>query len=273
MSPERAEVTDDAVLDGTLRLLQPRRGHRFGHDAILLAASVPARAGDRVADLGAGVGAAGLALLARVRDIDVTLVEIDPQLTALAAANIERNGFAGRARAVTLDAGAPARAFAARHLGTGAFDHVMMNPPFNRPADPPSPDRERRGAHSGEAGLLAVWIRAAGRLLASGGTLTLIWRADGLADVLQASIRGFGGQRVQPVHGRADEPAMRVIVSAVKGSRTPMALLPGFSLNDAAGPTAAAERVMRAGAPLPAGVSLAPAASRRRVSRKSATRP
>src|SRR5229473_3780911 len=75
--------TDDAVLGGRLRLRQPARGHRVGHDAILLAAACPARAGERVVDLGAGVGAAGLALAARVPDATVTLVEIDPELAAL----------------------------------------------------------------------------------------------------------------------------------------------------------------------------------------------
>src|SRR5271155_2633391 len=83
----RPDLTDDAALGGRLRLLQPRRGHRFGHDAILLAAATPARDGDRVADLGAGVGAAGLALASRVTGARITLIEIDPYLTALAEEN------------------------------------------------------------------------------------------------------------------------------------------------------------------------------------------
>src|SRR3974377_1616880 len=99
MSAERpagafpSDLTADAVLDGRLRLLQPRRGHRFGHDAILLAAATPARSGDRIADLGAGVGAAGLALASRVPGTRVTLVEIDARLAALAQENAGRNGF------------------------------------------------------------------------------------------------------------------------------------------------------------------------------------
>ena len=35
-----ADTTEDAVLGGRLILRQPRRGHRFGHDAILLAAAM-----------------------------------------------------------------------------------------------------------------------------------------------------------------------------------------------------------------------------------------
>src|SRR3977135_174455 len=104
--PSRSEISEDAVLGGRLRLKQPRRGHRVGHDAILLAAARPAGAGgaggglrggvggagpagagDAVVDLGAGVGAAGLALATRVGGTAVTLVEIDADLAALAAEN------------------------------------------------------------------------------------------------------------------------------------------------------------------------------------------
>jgi tRNA1(Val) A37 N6-methylase TrmN6 len=89
------DTTENAVLGGRLRLRQPRRGHRVGHDAILLAAATGARPGDHLVDLGAGVGAAGLAVAARVPGTRMTLVERDPVLAALAAGNAERNGWAG----------------------------------------------------------------------------------------------------------------------------------------------------------------------------------
>lgn len=69
-----ADFTDDLFLGGRLRLRQPRRGHRAGHDAMLLAAATEARPGQRVADLGTGVGAAGLALARRVGGLDLMLV-------------------------------------------------------------------------------------------------------------------------------------------------------------------------------------------------------
>src|SRR6516162_488097 len=93
-------VSEDAILAGRLVLSQPRRGHRFGHDAILLAAACPAQPGDHVVDLGAGVGAAGLALASRVAGLSLTLVEIDPELSALAQANARQNGLCGRVRTV-----------------------------------------------------------------------------------------------------------------------------------------------------------------------------
>jgi tRNA1(Val) A37 N6-methylase TrmN6 len=251
---EDVASSEDAVLGGRLLLRQPRRGHRVGHDAILLAAATAAKAGEHAVDFGAGVGAAGLTLAARLPGVSVTLVEIDPALAALAHENIRRNGFADRVRAVALDVTSPARAFAAAGLSPGSAARVLMNPPFNDPAASRlSPDAARRRAHVSTG--IAPWLRSAARLLGAGGTLTLIWRADGLADLLAALARGFGAVTVLPVHPRADAPAIRVLVRAVKGSRAPLALLPGLMLADADGrPSVEAEAVLRHGAALPLAV-------------------
>src|SRR5262249_25560669 len=93
---------------------------------------------------------------------------------------------------------------------------------------------------------------AASRMLHSAGTLTLIWRADGLPDVLVALDGRFGGVAVLPVHGRAGQPAIRVLVSARKGGRAPLVLLPGLVLDDEDGkPTTEAEAILRGAGPLP----------------------
>jgi tRNA1(Val) A37 N6-methylase TrmN6 len=244
------DLTEDAVLGGRLRLTQPRRGHRVGHDAILLAAAVDAQADMHAVDLGAGVGAAGLALARRVPGVRVTLVEIDAALAGLAAANAQSNALAGRSRVVTLDVTAPAAAFIEAGLTPGCAQHVLMNPPFNDPStQQASPDPGRARAHVAVASL-AAWIATARRLLAPRGTLTLIWRADGLADVL-AALTGLGDIAIMPVHPRADAPAIRVLVRAVKDSHVPLRLDPALILNDAQGrPTQAAESILRDAAPL-----------------------
>ncbi len=241
------QVSEDQVLGGKLVLRQPLRGHRFGHDAILLAAAVAAQAGERAVELGAGVGAAGLALARRVEGLDVTLVERDPALAALAAANANRNGLSGRVRAVDLDVTAPAAAFTAAGLAPGSADHVLMNPPFN-PAQNPSPDRARSAAHVASDQTLARWLGTARRLLRSGGAVTLIWRADGLGDVLAALGDGFGAITVLPIHGKAGGPAIRILSRAIRDRNGPLALLAGLVLTDADGkPTVAAETVLRDG--------------------------
>ncbi|MTW14606.1 methyltransferase [Rhodoplanes serenus] len=249
--------TDDAVLNGRLRLLQPRRGHRFGHDAVLLAAATPGRAGEHAVDLGAGVGAAGLLLAARVPGLRASLVEIEPALAVAATENARRNGLGDRVDAVALDVEAASDVFAAAGLAPGGADRVLTNPPFNDHRRlSASPDPERRRAHVAAADLTARWIAVAARLLRPGGTLTLIHPADRLGDLLAQLDRGFGAIAVLPIHGKPERPAIRVLVRAEKGGRAPLALWPGLVLTDAAGlPSAEAEAVLRGGATLPLAAS------------------
>jgi len=245
------EVSEDSALGGRLVLRQPLRGHRFGHDAILLAAATAAHAGEHAVDLGAGVGAAGLALARRVEGVTVTLVEIDPAIAALARDNAARNALSSRVRVVCLDVAAPADAFAAGGLAAASADRVLMNPPFNAPQNP-SPDCGRRVARTASRNTPAQWLRAAARILRASGLVTLIWRADGLADVLAALADGFGAVSVLPVHAKPEMPAIRVLVGATKGSSAPLSLLPGLVLADADGkPSRQAEAVLRGGAALP----------------------
>ncbi|UPJ47443.1 methyltransferase [Bradyrhizobium sp. 200] len=228
------ELTEDAFLGGQLRLKQLKSGHRAGHDAVLLAAATSARSGERVADFGAGVGVAGLAVARRVAGIDLVLVEIDAALAGLARANAAANAIA--ADVIVLDVEADATAFAAAGLAPDSVDAVLMNPPFNDPArHRVSPDTARGIAHMATATTLGKWVHAARRILKSRGALTLIWRADGIAEVLSALDHGFGSLQILPVHGHAQGPANRILVRAAKGGRAPTQILPGLMLNDEQG--------------------------------------
>jgi tRNA1(Val) A37 N6-methylase TrmN6 len=233
MTERSGDCTEDAFLGGQLRLRQPKSGHRAGHDAILLAAATSARPGDRVVDFGAGVGTAGLAVARRVAGIEIILVESDPWLANLARENSVSNGL--QAKVVVLDLGSGTEDFVAAGLAADSTDAVLMNPPFNDPArHRSSPDKGREVAHVAKATTLESWLHAARRILKSGGVLTLIWRADALAEVLAALDRGFGSLSILPVHSAATAPAIRVLVRAIKGGRAPAALYPGLMLNNAA---------------------------------------
>ena len=231
MTDPAGEVTEDAFLGGRLRLRQPKSGHRAGHDAMLLAAATSARSGDRVVDFGAGIGAAGLAVARRVAGIELVLVEIDEVLAELARGNAASNAIP--ADVIVLDVTSAADAFAASGLPPDSVDAVLMNPPFNDPVrHRASPDKARETAHVATAATLETWIHAARRILKSGGVLTLIWRADGLAEVLAALDRGFGNLAILPVHGDAKKPAIRVLVRAVKGGKAPTQMHAALVLNN-----------------------------------------
>src|ERR1700750_3268385 len=234
MADPALDITEDAFLGGQLLLRQLKSGHRAGHDAVLLAAATAARPGDRVADLGAGVGVAGLAVARRVAGIDLVLVEIDATLAGLARANATSNAIA--ADVIVLDVETEASDFAAAGLAADSVDAVLMNPPFNDPArHRRSPDDARGIAHVATETTLANWVHAARRILKSRGALTLIWRADGIAEVLAALDRGFGSLKILPIHGDARQPANRLLIRAIKGGRAPTQVHAALMLNDESG--------------------------------------
>ncbi|TCR61111.1 methyltransferase [Bosea sp. BK604] len=242
------EIVEDRLLDGRLVLRQPKQGHRAGSDAILLAAALPATFAGALADFGAGVGTVGLAAAILRPDLAVTLIEREPELAALAAENTALNELSDRAQVVAADVAA----LAASGLAPASFGCVAMNPPFFSAHEArPSPVANRRVAHVADQPL-ALWLKAARRLLKPAGHVAIIHRTGALADILAGLATGFGAVAIRPVHAVADRPAIRVIVTAEFGSRKPMALLPGFVLNGPDGRfTELSEAVHRGRASLP----------------------
>ncbi len=241
-------VTQDAFLGGRLSILQPAQGYRAGGDPILLAAALSARPGETVLDLGCGVGTAGLCLLARLPQVAVTALEVQPELAALARANAAGNGLGDRMTVLEGSLLAPPDLLAA-----GAFDHVITNPPWMEAASSRQPGTVSKsiGHLEGEADL-ATWLAFAVRVLKRKGCLAVIHRADRLGDLLAALDRlPVGALRVFPLWPRHNRPAIRVIVIARKEMKTPMEVLPGLVLHQDDGSfTPEADAIMRQMSPL-----------------------
>jgi tRNA1(Val) A37 N6-methylase TrmN6 len=228
------QLSEDAFLGGAVTVLQPVGGYRAGLDAVLLAAAVPARAAasERVLDVGAGVGVVGLCIAARVGNAHVTLLEIEPRLASIARENVARNGLEGRLEVISADIGAPARSHAALGLHSGAFSHVVANPPFDvQGRSRPPRDPIKAGAHAMPAEGLERWLQFMARVAADGGSATLIHRAEALGELLARMERRFGALKVLPIHPRDGTPAVRVLIQGRKGSRAPLTLLPGLVLH------------------------------------------
>jgi tRNA1(Val) A37 N6-methylase TrmN6 len=246
--PKTAEAasTDD-FLGGRVSIVQPRGGHRAGSDAVFLAAAVPARGGKRVLDVGAGVGVAGLCLIARVPDIEVTAVEIDAELCMLAKQNAARNEFADSYKTVNADVIAPAKVLREAGLERERYDEIIANPPFlAEGAVRTAPDRARATAHVMGAEGLAAWMRFFATFAAPKGRLTLIYRAEALNKLLGLLDGRFGDIAVFPLFPKKGEPATRIILQGRKGSRAGLRLLPGLVLHEQDGNyTAKAEAVLR----------------------------
>ena len=220
-------VTNDHLLDGRVQLRQPVRGYRAGLDAALLAAACDARPGQRVLEAGCGAGGALLAAASRCPDTRFTGIERDPDALAMARGNISLNGMEDRVDAMEGDV-----AVRFSSLGPEPFDAAMTNPPFfDDSGTLRGPAPERRAAWMADDGL-AAWIGFMSKGVREGGTLTLIHRADRLADILALLGEKCGGIQILPIHPFSDEPAKRVLVRAIKTGKAPLRLLPALVLHD-----------------------------------------
>lgn len=239
-------LTEDGLLNGRVRLLQPANGYRAAIDPVLLAAAVGARTGDKILDLGCGAGAAALCLLARLPDVSVTGLELQIHMAELARRNAGLNGVEARFSVMEGSAAAPP-------VTLSGFDHVMTNPPFFAESSGTAPKAESRAISHMEGGLdLRGWIKAGLRLLRPKGRLTLIHRAERLGDILAALAGGgVGGIVVFPIWPKPGRPAGRIIVSVRKGVRSPLEMRPGIILHHGDGRyTGEAEAILREGGAL-----------------------
>lgn len=224
------ELTEDALLDGRIRIRQPKRGYRVNVDTLLLAAAHPPasiRCDDtRAVEVCCGVGAALAAVSTRYdRDgrIEFLGIERDPATAALARENIVLNGQAHRTKIIEADALDP-------HADFGLFDYVFFNPPYDMPGEGRAPAPERQNAYISERPI-GDWIKVWSNRMRGYGQLTLIHRAHRLGEIIDALDGRLGGVQVFPIFPCAGKPARRVIVRARKGSKAPLKLFQGLTLH------------------------------------------
>ncbi len=217
--PPTNRVTRDAFLGGKLHILQPRHGFRSGIDAVLLAASVPAAAGERVLELGCGVGVASLCLHARVDGLSLVGVELQADYAALAESNAASNK--ADLQVVTTDLRT-----LPDWLRQEQFAQVMMNPPYyNRTKGSAAGDDGRDLALAGDTPLLD-WLNTGLKRLAPKGTLTLIQHITRLPEVLVALEGRLGSLVVRPIAGRAGLPPKLFLLQGRHSGRAAFTMRP-----------------------------------------------
>lgn len=236
-------ITDGHLLGGRVIYRQPVTGFRSGIEPVLLAASVPARAGEYVLEAGTGAGAALLCLSARIASVRATGVEINAMMAELAVANAGANGFscveviADRIETAVLDR---------------AFDHAMANPPYHQLAGTPSPVASRETAKRGSDALMVAWIGRLTGAVRDRGSLTLIVPAGMVPACLAAMDQCRCPCTILfPLWPKAGRAAKLVLLRGVKNARTPMRLTSGLVLHNPDGSfTVAAKAILLGGAAL-----------------------
>jgi tRNA1(Val) A37 N6-methylase TrmN6 len=243
----KGQLTDDAFLGGKLQILQPSHGYRAAIDAVCLAASVPAQLGERVLDVGFGVGVAGLCLAKRQNGIALTGLEIQPDLVEIAHQNIERNDI-GNVDVVTGDIFSPPSI-----LQHNSFDHVITNPPFydeHKAISPPNQSKSVAHMHRGN-GSIEKWIENAITFIKPKGSFTIVYPAESLDDLLSWLCGPLGNVTIFPLWPGNGKAAKRILLTGQKGASGPVKLLPGLRLHAPPRRYAPeAEAVLRDGGPI-----------------------
>lgn len=236
-----ANETLDVFHRGAFHLVQPaEKGHRSGVDAMILACAVPDGFAGHVADLGAGAGAAGLAVAARCPLAQVTLVERSSYMVQFAQKTLQHplnQQFGTRVKLIEADVSLAGKARIANGLADNAFDFAIMNPPFNEASDRRTPDAVKAEAHVMPDGMFVQWIRTAAAIVRPGGGLAIIARPASLRTILDAIDSRFGGLQIIPVHPRPDASAIRIVVTGISGNRAPLTFMPPLVLHGPTGNT------------------------------------
>jgi len=235
------ETTVDAFHRGGFHLVQPAKDtHRSGVDATILAAAVPDGFSGTFADLGSGAGAAAFSVLDRCREAKAVLYEISPLMADCARAGLALDGnehLRERVRVVEADVALDGKAREQAGFPRDIFDWVIANPPFNDPRDRATPKAEKAGAHVMDAELLSRWIKTACAIARPGSGLSVIARPQSIVEILAAMEGRYGAVTVLPVHPRPSKPAIRLVVSGIKGSKKQLEFAPPLFLHDADGGT------------------------------------
>lgn len=231
--------TLDAFHRGRFHLVQPARGaHRAGIDAMILAAAVPENFAGGLADLGAGAGAAGLAVASRCPESRVTLVERSPAMADYAERTMchpLNQHLKERISLLQADVTLSGLARVQAGLVDNSFDFAIMNPPFNDASDRMTPDAEKAEAHVMEEDLFERWIRTAAAIVRPGGGMAIIARPVSITPILEALSGRFGAAAIVPIRPRPAKAAIRIVVRAIRGSRAGLTLEPALVLHGETG--------------------------------------
>lgn len=231
-----ADTRVDFVMDGRISLVHPENGaYRTAIDGLLLAACFRDVEG-RGYDLGAGCGAVGFSIASTNASVEVTLVEKDGHMAACAKAGsalAENTEFSERIEVLQADVTARGETRSASGLLDASAEWVAMNPPYYSQHNHRTPKNTLRS----EAFMLAEdglepWLRTASAILKPGGRMGIVFPASGLDEILRLCAGRYGGVTVLPIHSKGNEPAIRVLVGGIKGSRAPLSILPGLVIND-----------------------------------------
>ena len=199
------------------RIIQNKNGFCFGMDAVLLSGFVQAGTKDKIIDLGTGTGILPLLLRAKTGSRDITGLEIQSAMAEMAERSVKLNDLEEDIKIVCGDLKEADQLFP-----LGSFDVVTCNPPYMK-ADGglTNPDEGKAIARHEIKCSFEDVVKAAKKLLKSGGKLFLVHRPERLAELITTlKQNGMEPKRLRMVHSFVDDKAVMVLIEAASGGGT-----------------------------------------------------
>ena len=206
------EFTKDSFLGGGIRIWQPKKGYRAGIDPILLAATVNVSAGQKVLDLGCGVGTASFAIGYRVKNVELYGIEIQKVFADLADLNSKENGIELQVECSNISN-------LSSNITSKNFDHVIANPPyFDRKSSVRGINLSKEKSF-GDTLPISEWLKVAAKRAKPKGFVHFILRSDRLIEIFTNMPNSLGSLVITPVISRKNENAKLTILHAKKNGR------------------------------------------------------
>ena len=218
------EFTKDNFLGGGIRIWQPKKGYRAGIDPILLAASVNASEGQKVLDLGCGVGTASFAIGYRVKNVELYGVEIQKIFVDLGNLNSKENGIEFKIECCNISS-------LSSNITSKSFDHVIANPPyFDRKSSVEGINLSKEKSF-GDTCPISEWLKVAAKRTKPKGFVHFIVRTDRLPEIFRNMPNSLGSLVITPVISRKNEHAKLTILHAKKNGRGGFIISPPIILH------------------------------------------
>ena len=218
------EFTKDKFLGGGIRIWQPKKGYRAGIDPILLAASVNVSEGQKVLDLGCGVGTASFAIGYRVKNVELYGVEIQKIFVDLGNLNAKENGIEFKIECCNISS-------LSSNITSKSFDHVIANPPyFDRKSSVKSINISKEKSF-GDSCPISEWLKVAAKRTKPKGFVHFIVRTDRLPEIFRNMPNSLGSLVITPVISRKNENAKLTILHAKKNGRGGFIISPPIILH------------------------------------------
>lgn len=215
---KEGEHLDDLYRNG-LQIIQSEKLFRFGMDAVLLSGFAQVKADGCALDLGTGTGIIPILLSAKTPGRHFTGLEISALSADMASRSVELNGLADQITIVRGDIKEADALFA-----PASFDTITSNPPYLQGSHGLlNPDIEKAAARHEILCTLEDVVRAAARLLVTGGHFYMVHRPFRLAEIIRTlSQYGLEPKRMRLVYPYIDREPNMVLIEAVRGGRPRM---------------------------------------------------